>query len=99
MWIHAVSVGAVQAAASLVQALRAAWPDLSLTLTSATPAGRERARALFGTQVDVRYRPYDLPWCGRGTLRRARPAMLLIMGTGSWPKLLAEYAAPTLPVI
>src|SRR5258706_403217 len=99
MWIHAVSVGAVQAAASLVQALRAAWPDLSLTVTSATPAGRERARALFGTQVDVRYGPYDLPWCVRGTLRRARPAMLLIMETEIWPNLLAECAAAAVPVI
>ncbi len=99
LWIHAVSVGEVQAAASLVQALRAAWPDLSLTLTSATPAGRERARALFGTQVDVRYGPYDLPWCVRGTLRRARPAMLLIMETEIWPNLLAECAAAAVPVI
>jgi len=54
LWIHAVSVGEVQAAAPLVAAIRAAWPELPLTLTSATPAGREHARQLYGPQLDVR---------------------------------------------
>ncbi len=99
VWIHAVSVGEVQAAASLVEAIRAAWPDLPLTLSSSTPAGRERAHQLFGGQVDVRYGPYDLPWCLKGTLRRVRPALLLIMETEIWPNLLAECAAAAVPVM
>ncbi|HLQ11810.1 MAG TPA: lipid IV(A) 3-deoxy-D-manno-octulosonic acid transferase [Steroidobacteraceae bacterium] len=99
LWIHAVSVGEVQAAAALVEALRATWPELPLTLTSATPAGRERARQLYGSQLDVRYGPYDLPWCLKGTLRRVRPALLLIMETEIWPNLLAECAAAAVPVM
>lgn len=45
IWVHAVSVGEVQAAASLVQALRARFPDIPLTLTTVTPTGAARARA------------------------------------------------------
>ncbi|HEX9472911.1 MAG TPA: 3-deoxy-D-manno-octulosonic acid transferase, partial [Steroidobacteraceae bacterium] len=99
LWIHAVSVGEVQAAAPLVAALRAAWPDLPLSMTSATPAGRERARQVCGAGIDVRYGPYDLPWCLRGTLRRLRPALLLIAETEVWPNLLAECARAGVPVM
>ena len=99
VWIHAVSVGEVQAGAPLVAAIRAAWPGLPLTLTSATPAGRERARQVCGSGIDVRYGPYDLPWCVRGTLRRLRPALLLIVETEIWPNLLAECARAGVPVM
>ena len=48
VWVHAVSVGEVQAALSLVAALRSQWPELPLVVTSATPAGRARARRARG---------------------------------------------------
>ncbi|MBS0387721.1 MAG: lipid IV(A) 3-deoxy-D-manno-octulosonic acid transferase [Proteobacteria bacterium] len=90
LWLHAVSVGEVQAAASLVAALRREWPELPLAVTSATPAGRSRARAAFESGVDARYAPYDLPWCVRAALRRLRPTLLVVMETELWPNLLDE---------
>jgi 3-deoxy-D-manno-octulosonic-acid transferase len=90
LWLHAVSVGEVQASASLVAALRREWPGLPIAFTSATPAGRARAQAAFGTGIDARYAPYDLPWCVRAALRRFRPAVLVIMETELWPNLLNE---------
>jgi 3-deoxy-D-manno-octulosonic-acid transferase len=68
-------------------------------MTSATPAGRERARQVCGPGIDVRYGPYDLPWCLRGTLRRLRPALLLIVEAEIWPNLLAECARAGVPVM
>jgi 3-deoxy-D-manno-octulosonic-acid transferase len=47
----------------------------------------------------VRYGPYDLPWCLRGTLRRLRPALLLIVETEVWPNLLAECVRAGVAVI
>jgi len=99
LWVHAVSVGEVQAAAALVTALRAQFPALPLAITSATPAGRERARALAGRGIDVRYAPYDLRVCVRGSLRRLRPRVLVIMETELWPNLLGECARAGVPVI
>ena len=103
LWVHAVSVGEVQAAASLVAALRAEWPALPLVVTSATPAGRARAREAFGTGTGTgagaRYAPYDLPWTLRAALRRFCPALLLIMETELWPNLLNECARARVPVI
>jgi 3-deoxy-D-manno-octulosonic-acid transferase len=90
LWLHAVSVGEVQAASSLVAALRREWPALPLAVTSATPAGRARARAAFGAGIDARYAPYDLPWSVRAALKRLRPALLVVMETELWPNLLNE---------
>lgn len=99
LWVHAVSVGEVQAATSLVAALRREWPGMPVAVTSATPAGRARARAALDEGVQVRYAPYDLPGCVRGALRRLRPALLVIMETELWPNLLAECARAGVPVV
>ena len=40
IWVHAVSVGEVQAAAPLVDALLAKFPDVPLVLTTVTATGR-----------------------------------------------------------
>ncbi len=88
LWVHAVSVGEVQAARPLVAALRRAWPELPLVVTSATPGGRARAREAFDASIEVRYAPYDLPWCVRAALRSYRPALLIVMESEIWPNLL-----------
>ena len=59
IWVHAVSVGEVQAAAMLVRELLARYPDRPLVLTTMTPTGSERARDLFGGRVVHNYLPYD----------------------------------------
>jgi 3-deoxy-D-manno-octulosonic-acid transferase len=87
LWVHAVSVGEVQAAASLVRALRRRYPDLPLTLTAATPTGRGRARSLFAGEVAVRYLPYDLPGPVCRFLDRVRPRLGIILETELWPNL------------
>src|SRR5689334_24095191 len=51
LWLHAVSVGEVNAAAPLVRALRQAHPGRPLLLTTVTPTGSARAAALFGDDV------------------------------------------------
>jgi len=99
VWLHAVSVGEVQAASSLAAALRREWPSLPLAVTSATPAGRARARAAFAPGIEARYAPYDLPWCVRTALRRLRPTVLVVMETELWPNLLNECMRGRVPVL
>lgn len=99
LWVHAVSVGEVQAATSLVGAIRDRWPSLPVVVTSATPAGRARAREAFGLGVDVRYAPYDLPWTLRAAMRRLRPALLVIIEAELWPNLLHACARAQVPVL
>lgn len=88
VWIHAVSVGEVNASAPLVNALRATRPDLRLLVTSITPTGSARIRALWGDTVDHVYLPYDLPGAVSRFLVHYEPRLALIMETELWPNLL-----------
>lgn len=88
LWIHAVSVGEVNAAVPLVNALRRGRPDLHLLVTTITPTGSERVRALWGHDVEHVYLPYDLPGAVARFLRHYRPRAALIMETELWPNLL-----------
>jgi 3-deoxy-D-manno-octulosonic-acid transferase len=53
-WLHAVSVGEVQAAQPLLRALHEQWPDSGIVITSATPAGRTRAAGLLAELAGAR---------------------------------------------
>lgn len=88
LWIHAVSVGEVNAALPLVNALRRGRPDLRLLITTITPTGSERVRALWGHDVEHVYLPYDLPGAVERFLRHYQPRAALIMETELWPNLL-----------
>lgn len=99
LWVHAVSLGEVTAAAPLVRALRARYPQLPLILTTATPTGRARARALFGTSVTVRFLPYDTPGSVRRFLARVRPRMGIVMETELWPNLFRQCLRQGIPMM
>ncbi len=87
IWIHAVSVGEVQAAVALVRALRAKYPQIPVVLTTVTPTGAARARAQFGADIHVRYVPYDLPGSVRRFFARIKPRVAIILETELWPNL------------
>lgn len=99
IWVHAVSVGEVQAAAPLVRALRKRYAAVPLVLTTVTPTGAERARQLFGADVVLRYVPFDLPGSVRRFFDRVRPRVALIMETELWPNLYSECGRRTIPLV
>jgi len=88
VWIHAVSLGETLAARPLIEALLAAQPPRRLLVTTTTPTGSERIRALFGDRVRHVYAPWDTPGAVRRFLRRCRPQVLVLMETELWPNLL-----------
>lgn len=98
LWLHAVSVGEVNAAAPLVNALRALRPELQLVITTITPTGSERVRALWGDAVTHVYLPYDLPGAVARFLDYFRPALALIVETELWPNLLFGCRDRGIPV-
>ncbi len=88
VWVHAVSVGEVNAAAPLINALLARDPARRVLVTTITPTGSERVRALWGSRVEHVYLPYDLSGAVRRFLAHFRPAVGLIVETELWPNLL-----------
>jgi 3-deoxy-D-manno-octulosonic-acid transferase len=88
VWVHAVSVGEVGAAAPLVDTLLRQRPDLRLLVTTITPTGSARVRALWGDRVQHVYLPYDLSGAVKRFLAHYRPRLGLIVETELWPNLL-----------
>jgi 3-deoxy-D-manno-octulosonic-acid transferase len=99
IWVHAVSVGEVQASVPLVEALLAKFPLIPIVLTTVTPTGRARARALFQQRVDVRYVPIDLPSAVRRFFNRVRPRLAVILETEIWPNLYHRCGRLGVPLV
>lgn len=99
IWVHAVSVGEVQAAAVLVRALRKEYPDRPLLITTATPTGAQRVRALFGDTVRHAFMPYDLPGAVRRFLDTVRPAIAIVMEREIWPNLFRQCTQRGIPIV
>ena len=99
IWVHAVSVGEVQAAAALVRELQARMPGVPVLLTTVTATGAARARAVFGDRVALAYLPYDLAGAVRRFLDRAQPAVAVMMETEVWPALYRELGRRGVPLV
>ena len=99
IWLHAVSVGEVSAAAALVRALRARHPDVPLRAHDGHAHGARASGDAFGTDVDVRFLPYDTAGSVRRFLARIRPRAAIIMETELWPNLLHECGRRGVPVL
>ncbi|MDI5996433.1 lipid IV(A) 3-deoxy-D-manno-octulosonic acid transferase [Pseudomonas sp. MDMC216] len=98
IWVHAVSVGESIAAAPMIRALQAHYPDLPITVTCMTPTGSERIQALFGSSVQHCYLPYDLPWAAARFLDRVQPRLAVVMETELWPNHIHQCAKRGIPV-
>ncbi|KQN95732.1 MULTISPECIES: lipid IV(A) 3-deoxy-D-manno-octulosonic acid transferase [Stenotrophomonas] len=98
VWLHAVSVGEVNAAAPVVDALRRQRPDIRWVITTITPTGSQRVRALWGDAVDHVYLPYDVPGSAGRFLDHFHPSLALILETELWPNLLFGCRDRRIPV-
>ncbi len=97
--VHAVSVGEVNAASTLVKALSQHFPELPLCLTTFTPTGSDRGQSLFRDEVFQVYVPLDLPGAVKRFFDRVQPALIIIMETEIWPNLYFEARRRGIPVM
>ena len=99
IWLHAVSVGEVQAAVPLVQRLQTDYPEFELLVTTMTPTGSSMVRQRFDSSVLHTFLPYDLPDAVNRFLDRTRPVLLLVLETEIWPNLYYQCAARNIRVL
>jgi 3-deoxy-D-manno-octulosonic-acid transferase len=99
IWLHTVSVGETRAAASLVQALQAHYPNQQILLTHTTPTGREASEQLYGDKVMRVYLPYDYPFAVRRFLRHFKPQVGVLLETEIWFNLIHQCNATQTPLL
>jgi 3-deoxy-D-manno-octulosonic-acid transferase len=81
VWIHAVSLGEVKVAASIIDALRRISPHCSVMLSTTTEHGRRLAKETFGREIPVVYAPIDFVGSVRKALSIARPDVMVFLET------------------
>ena len=99
IWFHAVSVGEAEAVFPLVRAIREAFPERPVLITTTTPTGSGRVTAVFGDSAQHVYLPYDLPGCIERFLGRFRPVLAVIMETEIWPNLFRGCGRRGIPLV
>jgi 3-deoxy-D-manno-octulosonic-acid transferase len=99
IWVHAVSVGEVVAASSLIATLRKRYPQYPIVVTTVTPTGAQRVRDLFGDDVLHSYAPYDMPGSVRRFFARMQPRLAIVIETELWPNMYAECGARGVPLV
>lgn len=99
IWIHAVSVGEVQASIPLVRALEKRFPQHRLLLTTVTPTGAMRVAAIFDDEVEHCYIPFEMPIAVDRFFAAVQPRLALIMETEIWPNLFRGCGLREIPLI
>jgi len=86
IWVHAVSLGEVNATPKLIDRLRAQVPDCEVVVSTTTDTGFARAVALYGRERVFRY-PLDFGFVVRRALERIRPTMIVLVELEVWYNL------------
>lgn len=97
LWLHAASVGEVNAVQPLLRAIRQRWPQLPLLITTTSATGAARVAALAIEGLHHRFQPLDQPWLVARFIARHRPRGCLLTEMELWPELLHQLAAAGIP--
>src|SRR5437879_5608471 len=98
-WLHAVSVGEVNIALKLANALRALEPDLRCVLTTTTTTGFALANQNASSWMEVMYTPLDYWPIMRRAFAVIRPVRIVLVEAEVWPNLAAEAHARRVPLV
>ena len=98
VWVYAASLGEMNAARPLVQEFLNDGHHVLLTHLS--PAGFDRGVQQFGNNPRVThlYIPFDCFWTMQLFLRRAKPALGIVMEIEIWPAMLIEADRLSIPM-
>ena len=99
IWIHAVSVGEVQAAVPLVRAIQKRFPNHPTLITTVTPTGAARVVANFGDSVTHCYIPFEMPLAVDRFFAAVNPELALVMETEIWPNLYQGCGIREIPLV
>jgi 3-deoxy-D-manno-octulosonic-acid transferase len=88
IWVHAVSVGEVTAAAPIVASLREHFPDACIVLSTGTETGQEMARRIVPQATAFIYYPLDIPWVVRKVIHQVNPDIFIPTETELWPNFI-----------
>ncbi|MGE3164155.1 MAG: 3-deoxy-D-manno-octulosonic acid transferase [Planctomycetota bacterium] len=98
LWLHAVSVGELEVALSLIARLEAARPAFDMVLSTTTMTAQRLARSRR-PDLTVFLLPIDLGFCVRRALQRLSPTLLVLVELELWPNLVLLCEQRGVPIL
>jgi 3-deoxy-D-manno-octulosonic-acid transferase len=99
IWVHAVSVGEVTAAAPIVAALKGRLPRACILVSTGTETGQAMARKLIPQAATFLYFPLDIPFVVKKVMGRIVPDIVVLTETELWPNVLRHCMKRRIPVV
>ena len=98
LWLHAVSVGEVNAAREWMKLFLNEYTQWTIALSTTTPTGQIVADSLSTERLIVFYAPMDLSFVVKRVLKFVRPKLILLMETEIWPNLITYAHRVGIPI-
>ncbi len=99
IWLHAVSVGEVNALRQLLEGLRREYPHRRIVISTVTPTGNAIAASMSAKEDIVFYLPLDISAVVRRIVNIINPAVFIIAETEIWPNLISCVYKKMVPTI
>ena len=98
IWIHAVSVGEMYVAKTLISEVRKNQKNISFVITTTTSTGYRIAHQEKQVNDVVLYFPLDLPFVVKRVANLINPIELILIEGECWPNLIWEVARRKIPI-
>jgi 3-deoxy-D-manno-octulosonic-acid transferase len=100
IWVHALSVGEVLSAVSLLYSLREQFPEYELFFTTTSETGQQVARQRLALlNCRFYYLPLDLWWVVRRAVKNIGASLFVLIETDLWPNLFRCLAREGTPIV
>lgn len=100
IWIHAVSVGEVNAIENFLKKLKQELPEYKIVLSTVTRTGQAVAHSKLDQYADViTYFPYDFAFSVKSAIKAFNPALAIIAETEIWPMFSHQIKKNNIPLM
>jgi 3-deoxy-D-manno-octulosonic-acid transferase len=97
-WVHAASVGELNAVLPLIERIGRARPDVNVLVTTGTVTSANIAAGRLGAGAMHQYAPIDTPQAVAGFLDHWRPDLAVFTESEVWPNLVMATAERCIPM-
>jgi len=98
IWLHAVSLGEINATPKLVEELKKTRPDLDIVFSATTDTGYARGVQLYGADRVFRF-PLDFSCAIRRAINRIHPTMIVLVELEVWFNLIRLAERRGIPLV
>lgn len=98
IWLHGVSVGESLSALTVAEYITSEWPEVTVLLTSSTPASADIIAKRLSNGIIHQYAPIDTPQAIEAFLAHWRPVAAMMVESDIWPNWLMALKSRSIPV-